>query len=90
MSSLTSRRQLAAEKFKKFCESRELKDFSDIVQVIHQDGSIFVLHHASLWKSEETIKNDMGIDFPAFIGVSTEHNGDMMFFGADLYDLWVR
>lgn len=89
MNILTSRQQ-AAENFKKFCEDRKLQDFCDIVQVVHQDGSIFILHNASLWKSEETIKNDMGIDFPAFIGVSTEHNGDLLFFGADLYDLWVR
>lgn len=90
MSTLKSQRQLASENFKKFCENRELKDFKDIVQIVHQDGSIFVLHHASLWKSEEMIKNDTGIDFPAFVGVSTEHNGDLLFFGADLYDLWVR
>jgi hypothetical protein len=83
----------AKSKFKEFCDSRELKDFYQLVQVVHQDGSVFILHHASVWYSEE--QEDFGTPHlttpgPKFIGVSTEHNGDLMFYAGDLVDWWVR
>lgn len=87
--SISSSRDVAQKKFNDFCESRSLKDFSQIVQVVHQDGSIFVLHHASLWHSEETFEFD-GLQRPKWVGVSTEHNGDHLFFSGDLLDWWSR
>ena len=91
--SINESRNQAKEEFKAFCESRELKDLDKIVQVVHQDGSIFVLHHASIWYSQEqyNVGMPLGDHFvPAWIGVSTEHNGDHLFHGGDLLDWWVR
>lgn len=85
--------QNAREKFEEFCKSRDLKDFSSIIQVMHQDGSVFVLHHAAIWYSEE-YENvghlSSGVLVPRWIGVSTEHNGDHLFFASDLIDWWVK
>jgi hypothetical protein len=83
----------AKSKFKEFCDSRDLKDFDNIVQVVHQDGSVFILHHASVWYSEE--QEGFGPPHgttpgPKFMGVSTEHNGDHLFYVGDLVDWWVR
>jgi len=83
----------AQEEFKQFCESCELKDFDGIVQVIHQDGSVFVLHHAAIWYSKEQYNAGMplGDNFqPKWIGVATEHNGDILFHSDDLLDWWVK
>lgn len=91
MSFIDSKTQ-AQEEFKQFCESRELKDFDSIVQVIHQDGSVFVLHHAAIWYSKEqyNVGMPLGDNFiPTWIGVTTEHNGDLLFHGGDLLDWWV-
>jgi hypothetical protein len=91
--SLKNSYHVAKEKFSEFCQNRELKDFGSIIQIIHQDGSIFVLHHASIWYSEEQDSfgpphgNSVG---PKFIGVSTEHNGDHLFYAGDLVDWWVK
>lgn len=81
---LTSQYTIAKEEFAKFCKDRTLSDFGKVVQLVHQDGSIFILHNASIWYSGITIQNDNGHEIPRWIGVSTEHNGDLFFHGADL------
>jgi hypothetical protein len=86
-------RNKAKEEFRSFCKSRELGDFNKIVQIVHQDGSIFVLHCASIWWSQEQYNaGTPPVDHfvPAWIGVSTEHNGDLMFHGGDLLSWWIR
>lgn len=91
--SLSESRKVAQDKFSEFCASRELKDFSEIVQIVHQDGSIFILHHACVWYSDEQFNAGMPLGdnyIPKWIGVSTEHNGDLLFFAGDLMDWWVR
>ena len=64
------------EKFKEFCSTRALKDYGEVVQVSHQDGTIFVFHNAAHWTP--------GDDDPNFIGVSTEHCGDHFFVTDDI------
>ena len=61
--------------FAEFCNSRELKHFRQSVIVSHQDGSHFVLENASVWRSSCT----------RFIGISTEHCGDLLFCIDDLH-----
>lgn len=85
--------EAAKLKFKEFCDSRELKDLDNIVQVIHSDGSVFILHHASIWYSEEQECRGPPhgtTPSPKFMGVSTENNGDHLFYVGDLVDWWVR
>jgi len=61
--------------FAEFCKSRDTKDFKQTIVVAHEDGSNFVLTHAAIWKSS----------CARFIGVSTEHCGDLLFYAEDLH-----
>jgi hypothetical protein len=63
------------EEFSEFCSSRKIKDFRQTVVLAHQDGSNFVLANAAVWRSSCT----------RFIGVSTEHCGDLLFYIDDLH-----
>jgi hypothetical protein len=88
--SISDSRKRAKRSFGRFCKNRALKDFNGIVQIVHSDGSTFVLHHSSVWYSREKFKDLDGLERPAWVGVSTEHNGDLLFFSGDLLDWWVR
>lgn len=77
--SATSEQERA--KFTEFCSKRTLDNFNYVVQVTHQDGSVFILHNSSLWVSE--VLSTEGL--PRFIGVATEHTGNYFFFVDDLY-----
>lgn len=85
--------QKAQAEFKEFCDTREIHNFDSVVQVIHQDGSIFVLHHACVWYSREYHNAGMPLGdhmVPSWIGVATEHNGNHLFHGGDLLDWWIK
>ena len=83
-------REKAQRQFREFCKLQQLDNFSQIIQVVHQDGSIFIFHHASLWHSAETYTDEWTLERPMYVGVSTEHNGDHFFHSGDLLDWWVR
>lgn len=81
--SLKDSRQKAQEQFDVFCNSRELKDFRQVIQITHEDGSVFILRYASLWKSDGVYELE-GAQDPKWLGVSTEHNGNFLFFAGGL------
>ena len=72
--------QKEKEKFKEFCSTLNAYDFGNVIHIIHEDCSTFILHNAVMWKSEVLDEHEI----PKFIGVSTEHNGDFFFFAGDL------
>ena len=83
-------KEKCSKQFFDFCESRQLSDFCQIVQVVHADGSVFVFHHASLWHSAETYEDEWTAERPMYLGVATEHCGNHFFHTGDLLDWWTR
>lgn len=86
---MTGSYNAAKQQFDEFCKARKITDFDSVVQVTHQDGCIFVLHNAALWRSKETTDGTED-GSPTWIGISTEHVGDMFFFTEDLsgWQVW--
>lgn len=83
-------RKRAQRCFNRFCKSRKLENFNSIAQIVHSDGSTFILHYATVWWSREKFKSEGGVENAAWIGVCTEHNGDFLFNAGDILDYWVR
>jgi len=77
-------RSHAVEKFEAFCADMPYHRLSQIVQILHQDGSVMVFHHATLWESEEGMLTLPDIDRKGYIGVCTEHCGNHLFHAGDL------
>ena len=71
--------------FLRWCHRRRgYANFNRCIQVVHQDGSIFVLNYAELWQSRERAADNEYA--PKWIGVYTEHNGKFLFCTEDLKD----
>ena len=70
--------------FKAWSKALHYRDLCNIVQVVHEDGSMFVFHNAALWKSEPDELLLPPDERVGWIGVATEHHGDQMFSCGDL------
>lgn len=78
------RRSAAQDQFDAFCADLPYQRLSRIVQVVHQDGSVMVFHHATLWESHEGMLALPDIDRKGYVGVCTEHCGNHLFHAGDL------
>lgn len=74
----------AQAEFNAFCADLPYQRLSRIVQVVHQDGSIMVFHHATMWESDEGMLALPDIDRKGWVGVCTEHCGNHFFHAGDL------
>lgn len=74
----------ARTQFDAFCANNPFHYQSRIVQVVHQDGSIMVFHHATLWESEEGMLCVDDLNRHGWVGVCTEHCGNHLFHAGDL------
>lgn len=77
-------RSQAVEKFEAFCADLPYHRLSQVVQVLHQDGSVMVFHHAALWESEAGLLALPDIDRKGYVGVCSEHCGNHLFHAGDL------
>lgn len=76
--------------FNAFCADLPYQRLSRIVQVVHQDGSIMVFHHATLWESGPNLIALPDRDQAGWIGVVTEHCGQHFFAVGDLMTWFER
>lgn len=74
----------ANDQFDTFCADLPYHRLSQVVQIVHQDGSVLVFHHAVLWESEEGMLVLPDIDRKGYVGVCTEHCGNHLFHAGDL------
>lgn len=75
----------ARARFQAWCKDLPYQQLDQIVHVVHEDGSTFILYNACLWESEPDLLCKPDNERKGYVGVCTEHNGDLFFPAADLF-----